>query len=1462
MPAEGASIGEVVVEISPRAVNFWNRFFTETRAGASKAGDDLGSVVGQRIQDKVAPSFAKGVESGTAAAIARGTKLGQDIGDAARRRIEAALKALPQVNLTGDSSELDRKIAEIRAAMAELGDRRVRFDLDSTEATARIAALRAELNALVRDLEKARAAGQNIPVNVDAVKALAEVEALKREIEAIKRDAAKPVKVPVQVDTPQLGAFEKLITDRIGGAIKALPPINLTADSSQVETQLAAVRAELEALQSKRVDVGVDDGVALAKLAELKARLDEIAARSPSARVSVDAGAAASQLAAVQVAIDRVNGRTAHVNVDADTGGAIAGLLALDAAGNRSQFGLTALIATGIAIGPAIVPAAAAAAAAVAAIGTAAIAGAAGLGVGILAFSGVVGAIKNMGAAHDAAGKAATSNAGHMLQVAGAADQIRSAEASLANTRASAADAEIRSVERIRVAEQTLATAQAEFLRAQQAINAAREEARRANEDLASSVAHNATAQRQAVLDQAKAKAALDATLSNPASTSAQREQAQITYDEATQQITDLRVQHNRLAADQAAANKAGIDGSRQVLAAQQTVKSAQDAVAKGERGVADARREAAAQARQSAFQIAQAQQAVISAQRSMQQATIATGTSGSAAMDKLNQSMAALSPQGRAFATFIYGLKGPLDDLRRTAEAGVLPGVQDAITSLLPYLPGFKDFVGGIATTLGDLARNAGQALQSPEWKRFFDYISTTASPLLQTMATIAEDVGRGFAGIIVAFAPITDQFGAGLQGMADRFATWADGLATNPGFQRFITYVQENGPKVVKVLENVAVFVGHVVTALAPFAGPILDGLIAFSDLLTKIPGDDLKIIAGGIILIAAAVGVFNAAMAIAALNPITLIIIGVGAVIAGLVLAYQHFEGFRKVVDATFHGIADVAVWAWNNILKPTFEDLRHFIMDIVVPAALWLWHNAIEPAFKGISAAVSFAWDNIIKPVLAGIEWWTSNVVAPVMLWLWHHVIEPVWAGIHLAIQIGWALIQIVFGLIEIYIKAVLAPVFSWLWHNIIEPVWHGISATISWVWDNLIKPVFNAVGGFIKDTVAPAFKTGVEAIGRAWDGLREAARVPIAFVVNQVINPLIRGYNDIADAFHVGKVKEITGYATGGYIVGPGGPTDDAILARLSAGEFVIPARVVSELGIDFFNQLIGRAGPGTTRPGDGSQGIAIPGFKDGGLVGFFKDVWSAVSDPARLIKAPIEAAITKIPGGGAIRDMVAGMGHRLVDGLLGWLGSGPGGNVKATQEWIKAQNGKPYIWAGAGPEGWDCSGFVGSAYRMLHGQNPYSRIFSTANEAPFFPKPGHGLFTAGWAGPGEKGGGSVGHTAGNLAGLAFESGGALGNVHYGPGSTSVDTFAHVGHYDKGGKLPPGLTLAMNETGKSEWVFTDDQLRAFNGANRATAFTVTLAPKDGASAALLEMIDVRIEEANDGVARQVANGPRY
>lgn len=207
-----------------------------------------------------------------------------------------------------------------------------------------------------------------------------------------------------------------------------------------------------------------------------------------------------------------------------------------------------------------------------------------------------------------------------------------------------------------------------------------------------------------------------------------------------------------------------------------------------------------------------------------------------------------------------------------------------------------------------------------------------------------------------------------------------------------------------------------------------------------------------------------------------------------------------------------------------------------------------------------------------------------------------------------------------------------------------------------------------------------------------------------------------------------------------------------------------------------------------------------------------------------------------------------------------WSGKIAPGVIGQMQRWAIAQNGKRYLWTGVGPANYDCSGLVGNLWAIATGNPLYRRYMSTADMGAGR----HGMVS----GPGRftvflnRAGG---HTAADIAGLHAEAYGgngtpnAIGRIgtslsfyneklHL-PGLAAggpvpnvsalrdkrarLNSFVqrgwpepplgldvprgfrpleapwldHTGLYDNGGILPPGRTLAINNTGRNEYIST-------------------------------------------------------
>lgn len=88
-----------------------------------------------------------------------------------------------------------------------------------------------------------------------------------------------------------------------------------------------------------------------------------------------------------------------------------------------------------------------------------------------------------------------------------------------------------------------------------------------------------------------------------------------------------------------------------------------------------------------------------------------------------------------------------------------------------------------------------------------------------------------------------------------------------------------------------------------------------------------------------------------------------------------------------------------------------------------------------------------------------------------------------------------------------------------------------------------------------------------AIGNAWKAVANFFAEPINWVINVVMNQGILGaWNQVmgwigAPGLSASPIPQIPTYATGGQVQGPGTGTSDSILARVSAGEYIVPAAI-------------------------------------------------------------------------------------------------------------------------------------------------------------------------------------------------------------------------------------------------------------------------------------------------------------
>lgn len=292
-----------------------------------------------------------------------------------------------------------------------------------------------------------------------------------------------------------------------------------------------------------------------------------------------------------------------------------------------------------------------------------------------------------------------------------------------------------------------------------------------------------------------------------------------------------------------------------------------------------------------------------------------------------------------------------------------------------------------------------------------------------------------------------------------------------------------------------------------------------------------------------------VFNLIMAA---NPITLVIIGLVALGAAVVLAYTKFAWFRNAVNAVF------------NFLKSAVSFVVDFVRNhwrLILPILLGPFGLAI--------ALVTKYWSQI-KSVTVGAITSAINFVKS----HWRLIITILLGPLGLAIS----LVTKYWGTIKSRVSSAVTATVNFIkthWRQIIGFISSPITSAIGYVtrgWNkikSLTSSLSSTITGKIRSmmsTARNAFSNGVSAIGTAWGRLRDATKRPVNFVIGTVFNKGIVGlWNKVMGWLHLPgnlKLNPISQLAAGGPMpVRPGvfnKPTAIVGEGNSNYPEYVIP----------------------------------------------------------------------------------------------------------------------------------------------------------------------------------------------------------------------------------------------------------------------------------------------------------------
>ena len=251
-------------------------------------------------------------------------------------------------------------------------------------------------------------------------------------------------------------------------------------------------------------------------------------------------------------------------------------------------------------------------------------------------------------------------------------------------------------------------------------------------------------------------------------------------------------------------------------------------------------------------------------------------------------------------------------------------------------------------------------------------------------------------------------------------------------------------------------------------------------------------------GINAVSAALNAFKAAQkaatlaqaalnAVMAINPFTIIVLAISALVALLIYFWHTNEGFRNAVKAIWEGIKAAFVQAWEAI-KAAWAGAAEFFSGIwsgiksgVQGIVQWIaqtWSGAVavlKVVWDSISNAATTAWNFIIQSIMSVVQPFINTFVSG-----WNILkdgINGVWNGIKSIFKGAWEFIKSVVLGAALLIIDVVSGNFS------------KLKADLQLIWDG-IKNAFSSVWNGIKTIAVTVVTTLVNLVRNAWEGLKQ------------------------------------------------------------------------------------------------------------------------------------------------------------------------------------------------------------------------------------------------------------------------------------------------------------------------------------------------------------------------------------
>jgi hypothetical protein len=354
------------------------------------------------------------------------------------------------------------------------------------------------------------------------------------------------------------------------------------------------------------------------------------------------------------------------------------------------------------------------------------------------------------------------------------------------------------------------------------------------------------------------------------------------------------------------------------------------------------------------------------------------------------------------------------------------------AFGTLTKIIPKLQPLFDAGAAAAGRLVAWLGRVTANGGIDRFVAFLTSQAGPALDHLGTIARNMGITLGAAFRSTAPAGQGMLAWLAKLSEKAAAFAQG----GGFERFMSYVNGNGPGVVTLLSSLASTASVLYQAVSPLAPISLAVAGALASIIAATPPGVITALVAVWIAYSVALKAHAAA---ATVSGVAMALWGRRAVLAGAyakvaAVGTKILTGAQWLLNAALVGVK--WVWAAAQLVGYKAKQVAVTTATKVATAAQWLWNAALVGAGWVAATAQMAAYAIKQGVILAATKAWTAAQ------WLLNAAMSMN--------PIGWVVIAVVALIAVIVLLWNKSAAFRNFWISVWNVIKNAASAAWTWV----------------------------------------------------------------------------------------------------------------------------------------------------------------------------------------------------------------------------------------------------------------------------------------------------------------------------------------------------------------------------------------------------------------------------